>query len=112
MKLIKTEKIRIDAYMEKCAENMKKAGGSEENIVNAYYRNEAKAMSVVLGETRPNLTGWWNTEEETTFSEKIIKCAKCGKTSDEVETMVNVELNDWHCNECIGDWSEYKNHPV
>ena len=52
LKLTKIEKLRITAYMKKCAENMRKAGGSKIAIVNAYYHNEANAMSKILKETR------------------------------------------------------------
>ena len=99
LKLTKTEKIRITAYMKKCAENMKKAGGSEGNILSAYYHNEAKAMSKVLRETRPNLIGWRNTEEEILYSEKIIKCTKCEKNSSNTEAMVSIS-GEWHCDNC------------
>ena len=111
LKLTKIEKLRITAYMKKCAENMKKAGGSKIAIVNAYYHNEAKAMSKILKETRPNLIGWWNIEGEILYSEKEIKCSKCGKSSKEVKSMINVDLEEWHCNECIKNWEDYEYHP-
>ncbi len=68
-------------------------------IVNAYYHNEAKAMSKVLRETRPDLTGWWNTEEEILYSEKEIKCSKCGKNSNNAEAKVKIS-EEWHCDNC------------
>ena len=99
LKLTKIEKLRITAYMKKCAENMKKAGGSKIAIVNAYYHNEANAMSKILKETRPNLIGWWNTEEEILYSEKEINCIKCEKNSNNAEAMASIN-GEWHCDNC------------